>query len=57
MKKRRKLFETKRKGFRLLLDPFLYDDIMMRSRQRGISMTAYITKAALDRIERERKYE
>lgn len=57
MKKRRKLFETKRKGFRLLLDPDIYEDVMMRSRQRAVSMTAYITKAILDRILYEKKYE
>ncbi len=55
MKKKR--FEEKRKGFRLLLEPRLYDEIMIRARQRFHSMTAYITKAILDRIAYEEKFD
>jgi hypothetical protein len=53
---RKKLYE-KRRGFRLLLEPALYSEIEGRSKQRFISMTAYMTRAIIRWIENERKFD
>lgn len=56
MKKRKKLYEVRR-SFNLLLDPALHSEIEARSKQRFLSMTAYITRAIVKQIDYERKYE
>lgn len=57
VKKRKKTYEKERIAFRLMVQQEVYDEIKKRSRERFQSMTGYITKAVIDRILSEKKYE
>jgi hypothetical protein len=56
VEKRKKLYES-RKRFNLLIEEALYSEIEGRSKQRFMSMTAYITKAIIKWIENERRFD
>ncbi len=57
MKKRKKTYEQARVSFRLMIQPEIYDEIKKRSRERFQTITGYITKAVIDRIFNEKRYE
>lgn len=54
---RMKKFAEPRKRFNLLIEEALYSEIEGRSKQRFMSMTAYMTRAIIRQIEEDRKYD
>jgi len=56
MKTNKKIYED-RVAFRFLLAKALHSEVFARSRQRGISMTAYMTRALVRQVQEDRKYD
>jgi hypothetical protein len=54
---RMKKFYEPRKRFNLLIEEALYSEIEARSKQRFLSMTAWITRALIRQLEEDRKYD
>lgn len=56
MKTNRRRYEIRR-GFRLLLKPELYSEIDVLSKEQGMSMTGFITRAVIRFMKHEDKFD